>query len=94
MLIPIFLGKELRALLHGYGHLNTAKITLNRFKQDTLRWKQEVEQLIDATSIYIYPFGSSVLPEDRKYQFLVEEGFRIMCSVARFHTLYLNRTAS
>ncbi|MCY9667292.1 hypothetical protein M5X11_20595 [Paenibacillus alginolyticus] len=66
---------------HGYGHLDTAKITLNRFKQDTLRWKQEVEPLIGATSVYIYPFGSSVLPEDRKYQFLMEEGFRIMCSV-------------
>jgi hypothetical protein len=66
---------------HGYGHLDTAKITLNRFKQDTLRWKQEVEPLIGATSVYIYPFGSSVLPEDRKYQFLVEEGFHIMCSV-------------
>jgi hypothetical protein len=66
---------------HGYGHLDAAKVTLDRFKKDTLRWKKEVEPLIGPTSVYIYPFGSSVLPDNPKYQFLVEQGFRLMCSV-------------
>jgi hypothetical protein len=66
---------------HGYGHLDTAKVTYDRFSKDTLRWKKEVEPLIGPTSVYIYPFGSKVLPGDPKYAFLLESGFRMICSV-------------
>jgi hypothetical protein len=66
---------------HGYGHLDAAKITYDRFSKDTSRWKKEVEPLIGPTSIYIFPFGSKVLPGDPKYTFLLDSGFRMFCSV-------------
>jgi hypothetical protein len=66
---------------HGYGHLDAAKVTYERFTQDTLRWKKEVEPLTGSTSIYIYPYGSKVLPGNPKYSFLMDAGFRMMCSV-------------
>jgi hypothetical protein len=66
---------------HGYGHLDAAKVTYDRFSKDTLRWKKEVEPLIGPTSIYVYPFGSKVLPGDPKYTFLLDSGFRMFCSV-------------
>ncbi|UQD53072.1 hypothetical protein C0971_14195 [Bacillus methanolicus] len=66
---------------HGYGHLNTRKISLSTLRSDTERWKKEVESLIGKTNIYIYPFGSSVLPGDPKFQALRDYGFSIFCSV-------------
>jgi hypothetical protein len=66
---------------HGYGHLDAAKVTYERFSQDTLRWKKEVEPLTGPTSVYIYPYGSKVLPGNPKYSFLLESGFRMICSV-------------
>lgn len=66
---------------HGYGHLNTRTISLNTLERDTDRWLKEVEPLIGDTNIYIYPFGSSVLPNDPKFKFLEDAGFNIFCSV-------------
>lgn len=66
---------------HGYGHLDTANIDLNTLKNDTNRWLNEVSPLIGETLIYIYPFGSSVLPDDPKFDYLQSVGFRILCSV-------------
>lgn len=66
---------------HGYGHLNTRKVSLSTLRSDTQRWKEEVESLIGKTNIYIYPYGSSVLPGDPKFQALRDYGFSIFCSV-------------
>jgi hypothetical protein len=66
---------------HGYGHLNTKTISLATLRSDTDRWKNEVEPLIGKTNIYIYPYGSSVLPGDAKFEVLRNYGFRIFCSV-------------
>ncbi|NLI91184.1 MAG: hypothetical protein GX434_02955 [Peptococcaceae bacterium] len=66
---------------HGYGHLNTRDVPYERLAADTQRWKKEVEPLIGHTDVYIYPFGASVKPEDPKFKFLQEEGFKIFCSV-------------
>jgi hypothetical protein len=63
--------------LHGYGHLNTRTISLELLRYDTASWKREVEPLIGKTSIFIYPYGSSVLPEDNKFKALQDEGFSI-----------------
>lgn len=60
---------------HGYGHLDDNKVSYNRFVQDTLRWKSEVEPLTGATPIYIYPFGSRVATGSPKYQYLLKSGF-------------------
>ncbi|NUK31324.1 polysaccharide deacetylase family protein [Parageobacillus sp. VR-IP] len=66
---------------HGYGHLDTRKVSLSTLRSDTERWKKEVEPLIGKTNIYIYPYGSSVLPGDPKFQALRDYGFSIFCSV-------------
>lgn len=66
---------------HGYGHLDAAKVSLERFKKDTERWEKEVEPLTGPTSIYIYPYGSSVPLKDAKYQFLLQSGFQMICAV-------------
>ena len=66
---------------HGYGHLNARSISLASLQGDTRRWLEEVEPLIGPTDVYIYPFGSSVLPGDPKFQFLLNSGFRVLCSV-------------
>ncbi|WP_191567412.1 polysaccharide deacetylase family protein [Metabacillus idriensis] len=66
---------------HGYGHLNTRNVSLSTLRSDTERWKKEVESLIGKTNIYIYPYGSSVLPGDPKFQALRDYGFSIFCSV-------------
>ncbi|GAB6172240.1 hypothetical protein JCM15765_17180 [Paradesulfitobacterium aromaticivorans] len=66
---------------HGYGHLNARSISLSSLQGDTRRWLEEVEPLIGPTDVYIYPFGASVLPGDPKFQFLLNSGFRVLCSV-------------
>ncbi|PLT31643.1 polysaccharide deacetylase family protein [Peribacillus deserti] len=66
---------------HGYGHLDTKAISIGTLRVDTERWKKEVEALIGKTNIYIYPYGSSVLPGDAKFEALRTYGFHIFCSV-------------
>lgn len=66
---------------HGYGHLDTGAISLERLKKDTARWKKEVEPLVGETKIYVYPFGSDVPYKDAKFKYLLGEGFRIFFGV-------------
>lgn len=66
---------------HGYGHLDARKISLGVLERDTERWLKEVEPLIGPTDVYVYPFGSSVLPGDPKFQLLLDRGFHVLCSV-------------
>lgn len=66
---------------HGYSHLDARTESYQTLEQDTLRWKKEVGSLIGPTNVYVYPFGSSVLPGNSKFQFLLDQGFNILCSV-------------
>ncbi len=66
---------------HGYSHLDARAESYQSLEKDTSRWKKEVGSLIGPTNIYIYPFGSSVLPGNPKFQFLLEQGFNILYSV-------------
>jgi tetratricopeptide (TPR) repeat protein len=66
---------------HGYSHLDARAESYQSLEKDTLRWKKEVGSLIGPTNIYVYPFGSSVLPGNPKFQFLLDQGFNILCSV-------------
>jgi|SRR5680860_33979 len=75
---------------HGYSHLAARTVSYQRLEEDTLRWKKEVGSLIGPTNIYVYPFGSSVLPGDPKFQYLIDQGFNILCSVGP--TPYLKDT--
>lgn len=76
---------------HGYGHLDAAKVSYDHFVMDTQRWKEEVEPLIGATSVYVYPFGSKLLPGDARFEYLLASGFRVLCSVGP--TPYLQATS-
>ncbi|HBV87157.1 MAG TPA: hypothetical protein DEF42_11045 [Desulfosporosinus sp.] len=66
---------------HGYSHLDARAESYQSLEKDTLRWKEEVGSLIGPTNIYVYPFGSSVLPGNPKFQYLLDQGFNILCSV-------------
>jgi hypothetical protein len=66
---------------HGWGHLDAQKISLQRLVTDTEHWKSEVEPLIGATPVYVYPFGSQVQPDSDKFKALQREGFSVFCSV-------------
>ena len=76
---------------HGYSHLDARTDSYQNLEKDTLRWEKEVGLLIGPTNIYVYPFGSSVLPGNPKFQFLLDQGFKILCSVGP--TPYLKDTA-
>lgn len=70
---------------HSYGHYHMKKITLNKFKQELIRWNDEVKPLIAETKIYVYPYGewevfnNNVLSE--KHQLLNDYGFKLFCGV-------------
>jgi len=66
---------------HGYGHLDAGKIPLSVLTNDTQRWLKEVAPITGLTDVYIYPFGSSVLPGDPKFQYLLDNGFKVLCAV-------------
>jgi len=75
---------------HGYGHLDAGKIDYNRLERDTKRWKDEVEQLIGATEVYIYPFGSVLGYKNSKLKYLKSEGFTVFCGVGPEYTEYFS----
>ncbi|GAB6154579.1 hypothetical protein JCM17380_33290 [Desulfosporosinus burensis] len=66
---------------HGYGHHDARKVPLTVLTRDTQRWLTEVAPLTGLTDVYIYPFGSSVLPGDPKFQYLLDKGFKVLCAV-------------
>ena len=66
---------------HGYGHINTARRSLDDLIKDTGKWKVEVESLIGPTDIYIYPYGSSVPTTDARFKYLQQSGFKVFCAV-------------
>ncbi len=66
---------------HSQGHPNIREISYDRVVRDTERWLREVGSLIGPTDIYIYPFGASVKPDDPKFKFMREAGFKVFCGV-------------
>jgi hypothetical protein len=66
---------------HGYGHLDANKVGYGQLAKDTDQWKEEVEALTGPTEVYIYPYGSRVQTGSRKFDYLVESGFKILCSI-------------
>jgi len=66
---------------HGWGHLDTSRVSLPNLVADTSRWKAEVEALVGPSNIYVFPFGSRINPGDPRFQYLQQAGFKIFCSV-------------
>ena len=72
---------------HSWGHPDLGKVSYERFKTDSDKWKNEVEPLIGPTDIMIYPFGGDVgdwhpyAESNERYQYLYAQGFRYFCNV-------------
>lgn len=66
---------------HGYGHLDAAKVSYERLVADTTQWKKEVEPLVGTTRVYVYPYGSRVETGSNKFQYLINSGFKVLCSI-------------
>jgi hypothetical protein len=66
---------------HGYGHRHSSKISYNLFKDDTIKWHNEIEPIVGPTKIYVYPYGDKLSVSDAKYKLLLEYGFKVMCGV-------------
>jgi hypothetical protein len=66
---------------HGYGHRHSSQISYNLFKDDTIKWHNEIEPIVGPTKIYVYPYGDKLSVTDTKYKLLLEYGFKVMCGV-------------
>ncbi|HBN82745.1 MAG TPA: hypothetical protein DDZ89_02775 [Clostridiales bacterium] len=69
---------------HSYTHADTFSdgvFGLDFLKTDNQRWKKEVSPIIGDTNIYITPFGYQLKPGSESYNYLVSEGFNILCAV-------------
>ena len=66
---------------HSYGHINVTKVSLNRLKSDTEAWKREVEPLVGATPLFIYPYGARADYHSEKFKYLVNSGYKVISAV-------------
>ncbi len=89
---------------HSYGHYHMKHLSLQSFKNDVNRWKNEVESLIGKTEVYVYPYGEYEITDNagnvsKKHKLLKEAGFVMFCGVgskyfygmAPFNTSLKNR---
>ena len=71
---------------HSYGHYHMKKISAEKFKNDVSNWKNEVENIVGKTSIYVYPYGEREIIDtegnlSEKHMALENQGFRLFCGV-------------
>jgi len=66
---------------HSYGHRHERQISYSLFKDDMIKWKNEIEPIVGATDIYVYPYGESLPIKDSKYKLLLQYGFNLICGV-------------
>lgn len=64
---------------HSWGHINFTKSSVARIKQDTERWKKDVQPIVGPTNLLIYPFGADIsgVPgySGPKYDYLKKAGY-------------------
>lgn len=84
---------------HSWGHLDLGTVDYQRFKNDSDKWKEEVESLIGPTDIILYPFGGEIgdwrpyTAENQRFNYLYSLGFRYFCGVdSRQYWVQLNGT--
>ena len=65
---------------YGHGHMEQ-KYDLEKMKDDTQKWHDEVESLVGETQVFAYPYGEKVTYGSEKWQVLYDDGFRIFCGV-------------
>ena len=69
---------------HSYGHddiFQNGTITLDELKKDTEQWRNEVESIVGPTEIFVGPFGQVFKPNDPRRDYLVSQGFKMLCGV-------------
>jgi len=66
---------------HSYGHRHEMQISYSLFKDDMRKWKNEIEPIVGATDIYVYPYGESLPIKSSKYKLLLQYGFNLICGV-------------
>jgi len=63
------------------GLLNAKEVTYDKLVNDTERWQKEVASLIGPTEIFIYSSGASLNPEDPKFKYLLQAGFKVFSPI-------------
>lgn len=71
---------------HSWAHINLSNKSLERVKDDTQRWYDEVGSLVGPTNVILYPYGGRPDGDDWKqtgpvFRYLQSTGFRILVSV-------------
>lgn len=71
---------------HSWAHINLSNKSLERVKDDTQRWYDEVGSLVGPTTVILYPYGGRPDGDDWKqtgpvFRYLQSTGFRILVSV-------------
>ena len=70
---------------HSYGHYHMKKLSLDGFKNEMKKWKDEIEPIIGKTNAYVYPYGEwEVFSENEiseKHKVLTDNGFCIFLGV-------------
>ena len=72
---------------HSWGHRNMGTISMDKFREDTDKWANEVETLTGPCDTILFPFGSDIgdwHPYDtssERFQYLYNKGFRYFCNV-------------
>ena len=73
---------------HSWGHINMAKADLDRIKDDTARWKEQVVPLIGSADILFFDNGTDIgswraysADNNEKFAYLKSEGFTYYCGV-------------
>ena len=77
---------------HSYTHNGywRGDITMDELESDLTRWKELIGTYTGQTNILITPFGAHYDPSDPRYQYMVQQGFTIICPVAASMTTTYN----
>lgn len=71
---------------HSWAHINLSNKSLERVKDDTQRWYDEVGSLVGPTTVILYPYGGRPDGNDWTqtgpvFRYLQSTGFRVLVSV-------------
>lgn len=69
---------------HSYGHYDVTKLTFKALVKDLEHFRDEVEPIIGDVSVFVYPYGKLIKPEEKKYRLLLDYGYKVFCSVSNF----------
>ena len=69
---------------HSYTHNSywRGNITMEQLQSDVTRWKELIGTYTGQTNVLIVPFGAHFDSKDPRFQYMVDQGFNIICPVA------------